>query len=296
MKLHLVTLPYNTAGRGGGGASGPERLLADGLADQVRAQGHQLVGIKRVELSPEEEQQYGGWNRVALANGHLAEAVARAAAGNGSLVLGLLADCNGVLGMLGGLTRGPAPQWPRRVGLIWIDAHADYNTPETSPSGMLGGMPVAIAAGKCLQNLRRRSGLRFPLGSPDIVMAGLRDVDAEEQVMLDQDGIVQLSLEDLVEGTPHLHWVMRNLSERQDLIYAHIDLDILDPEMAPAAGLPTPGGISGESLGQALAQIAAYPKVAALAFVSYNADRDRDGRTGREVATAILGATAGLPT
>lgn len=295
MKLHLVTLPYNVAGRGGGGASGPERLLADGLAEQLQAQGHQLVGLERVELPPAEEQQYGGWNRVALANGHLAETVARAA-GNGSFVLGLLADCNGVLGMLGGLTRGGATQWPRRVGLVWIDAHGDYNTPETSPSGMLGGMPVAIAAGKCLHTLRRRSGLRFPLGNPDIVMAGLRDVDAEEQAMLDQDEIVQLSLEDLVKGTPKLHWVMRNLSERQDSIYAHIDLDILDPELAPAAGLPTAGGVSGQSLGQSLAQIVAYPKVAALAFVSYNADRDLDGRTGREVMAAILGATAGLPT
>jgi arginase len=295
MRLSIITLPYNTAGRGTGGGAGPARLLADGLADDLRAAGHELAPVLEIAMSPEEEVAYGGWHRVGVANGHLARAVADAVAKD-DFALGLLADCNGVLGMLGGLTAGTDRAWPRRVGLVWVDAHGDYNTPETSPSGMLGGMPVAVAAGKCLHELRRQSGLRVPLSSPDIIMAGLRDVDPAERLMIDNDGLVELSLEDMVEGTERLHWAMRHLSKREDLIYIHIDLDILNPDLAPAAGLPCAGGISGHQLGEALARMVAYPKVGALAFVSYNAERDQDGHTGREVAAAILGAAAGLRT
>jgi len=73
----------------------------------------------------------------------------------------------------------------------------------------------------------------------------------------------------------------------------HVDLDILDPELAPAAGLPSPGGISGEELGNGLGHLLSYPKVRALALVSYKADRDETGDTLSQVIDAILGATAG---
>lgn len=292
MRVSVVTLAYNVQGKGQGGGGGPEALLRAGAVDRLVKQGHEVAAVKAVELTEAEERSYGGWNRAGLANGHLADLVADAREG-GDFVLGLLADCNGVLGMLGGLTRGSERHWPRRVGLVWIDAHGDYNTPETSPSGMLGGMPVAVAAGKCLHALRLQSGLGVPLQVPDIVMAGLRDLDDSERAAVEGDGLVCLSLEDLTTGSERLHWAMSHLSEREDLIYVHIDLDILDPDLAPAAGLPCKGGISGNELGAALAALLKYPKVQALAFVSYYAARDDDGRTLKEVLDAILGATGG---
>ncbi|MDP2872795.1 MAG: arginase family protein, partial [Bacillota bacterium] len=173
MRLSLVTLPYNAQGKGQGGAGGPAVLLATDLLSRLSGQGHKVARVRTVELSADEEHAYGGWNRVGVANGHLADLVADARR-DGDFVLGLLADCNAALGMLGGLARGTDPRWPRRVGLVWIDAHGDYNSPETSPSGMLGGMPVAVASGKCLHALRLQSGLRVPLQPPDVVMAGLR--------------------------------------------------------------------------------------------------------------------------
>ncbi len=294
MRIALLTLPYNTQGKGLGGGAGPAALLGAGLAEEIAAQGHLVVSPRDVILTPEEESSYGGWQRVGTANGHLARLVA-AAGLDGAFVLGLFADCNSVLGMLGGLTRTQERAWPRRVGLVWVDAHGDYNTPETSPSGMLGGMPVATACGKCLSSLRERSGLRVPLQSPDVIMVGLRELDPPERQAIEADGIVTLSAEDLVTGSERMHWAMRHLSDREGLIYVHVDLDILDPEVAPAAGLPARGGITGAQLGAGLAELMAYPKVGALALVSYSPDRDPDGATRREVMTAILGATAGLP-
>ena len=291
MQMAIVTLPYNVQGRGQGGASGPGALLAAGLTQRIMAQGHSIAGIREVRLTGEEEKRYGGWNRVGLAGGHLADLVAQSSQ-EGSFVLALLADCNGVLGVLGGLQRGERPTWPKRVGLVWIDAHGDYNTPETSLSGMLGGMPVAVAAGKGLHRLRLRNGLKVPLQSPDIVMMGMRDLDDLERQALEEDEIEILREQDLIARSPRVSEAMERLSQREDIIYVHVDLDILDPRVAPAAGLPSPGGLTGRQLGQALKAMLAYPKVGALGVVSYRADADEDGRTLQEVLDAISGAMA----
>lgn len=288
MRIQIIALPYNVEGKGRGGASGPAALLRAGLIDSLKAQGHSVPEPLLVELSPDEEVQYGAWNRVGLAGGHLAELVRKARSG-ASFVLGLLADCNGVLGVLGGLQNSGGT-----VGLVYVDAHGDYNTPDTSPSGMLGGMPVAIAAGKCLPRLRVQNALEVPFDYRDIVMMGLRDLDEMERNAIREDGIRTLTERDLVEISPRVREAMDDLSQRDQAIYVHVDLDILDAGVAPAAGLPSPGGLTGRELGLALKTMVAYPKVAALSVVSYRADQDVDGRTLPEVMEAVLLATSGL--
>ncbi len=287
MKLHVITLPYNVHGKGRGGASGPAALLDAGLLDGLAETGFTVAGVTDVALTAEEEEQYGGWNRVALGNAHLCQAVSGVAEDEASFILGLLADCNGVLGVLGGLQQAEDPRRPKRVGLVYVDAHGDYNTPETSPSGMLGGMPVAVAAGKALTNLRLASGIKVPLQSPDIILAGMRDLDPPERKMIEDDGLVIIREHDMIEESTAFHEAMEYLSDREDVIYVHVDLDILDPAVAPAAGLPSPGGLTGEQLGKALAAMLRYPKVRALACVSYNSDADRTGQTMEEVSKAI---------
>lgn len=292
MKVQVIALPYNVQGKGTGGASGPAALIHAGLIDRIALQGHDARRPQVVQMSEDEEGQYGGWNRVGLAGGHLARMV-REARRDDAFVLGLLADCNGVLGVLGGL-QSAAGEGPAKVGLVYVDAHGDYNTPETSPSGMLGGMPVAVAAGKCLHRLRKQNGLHEPLSSEQIVMMGMRDLDPPEREAMEEDGLTILRESDLISRGPALHEAMRSLGEKVDTVYVHVDLDILDPTVAPAAGLPSTGGLTGEQLGYALKAMLSYPKVTALALVSYSADRDTDGGTMKEVERAILTATSGL--
>ncbi len=246
-----------------------------------------------VQLSPEEEAQYGGWNRVALAGGHLCRLVEEARS-EGSFILGLLADCNGCLGVLGGLQSKLQDSRLPKIGLVYVDAHGDYNTPDTSPSGMLGGMPVAVLAGKCLPRLRNRSGLVTSILFSDIIMAGMRDLDELEKEAIAEDELKVVRENDLIELSPDLRSALADLSARVDTIYVHVDLDILDPIVAPAAGLPSPGGLTGEQLGRALAYMVGDEKVSALSLVSYRADGDDDGRTLKEVMRAILLATSGL--
>lgn len=290
-KIQIVTLSYNMQGKGTGGASGPGALLRAGLVEELRRQGHEVPEPVSVQLSSEEEAQYGGWNRVALAGGHLCRLVKNARE-EGSFILGLLADCNGCLGVLGGLQNSPGEGL--RVGLVYVDAHGDYNTPDTSPSGMLGGMPVAVAAGKCLPRLRGRSGMLTPVLFSDIIMAGMRDLDELEKEAIAEDKLTVLREDDLIELGPDLKSALADLSSRVDSVYVHVDLDILDPGVAPAAGLPSPGGLTGEQLGRALAYMVSDEKVSALSLVSYRADSDEDGRTLKEVMKAILLATSGL--
>ena len=295
LKVSIIALPYNQNGKGVGGGAGPASILDAGLVDMLRRDGLELNEPQAVQMTAAEEAQYGDWNRVGLANGYLAR-MARVERDQGDFVLGLLANCNGVVGLLGGMqTNAADPQRPLRVGLIWIDAHGDYNVPNTSPSGMLGGMPVAISAGKCLPRLRKQSGLRFPLQSPDIVMMGLRDLDDLERRFIEEDEIITHSDADMLNQSPEIDRTMAYFMERQDVIYVHVDLDILNPELAPAAGLPTPGGLSGLELGKTLRHLLKYPKVKALALVSYSPHRDdADFTTRQQVITAIREGMQGI--
>src|SRR5262249_60288300 len=109
----------------------------------------------------------GEWNRLGLATGHLAEIVA-AELKAGRFPIGLLANCSALMGMLGGLQHAGPTARPLRVGLVFIDAHGDFNTPETTLSGMLGGMPVAVSAGRGLTRLRLKWGLRPAVPVSDI--------------------------------------------------------------------------------------------------------------------------------
>ena len=291
MQIVPLTFAYTTHGRDRVGGTGPRGLVERGLLERLEERGHQVLPVVGVELTPEEENQYGGWNLAARAGGRLAEAVQEIRRQwPQAFILGLLADCNAVTGMLGGLQAPLEDPWPQRVGLVFVDAHGDYNTPDTSPSGMLGGMPVAIAAGKALEEHRRQHGLRYPLQSPDIVMAGLRDLDDREARAIEEDGLTVVHEEDLLDPEEAAARLMPQLEARQDVVYVHVDLDILDPKLAPAAGLPSPGGLSGAQLGAFLRALVAYPRAKALAVVSYRAHDDEDGRTGDEIIEAIVTA------
>ncbi len=292
MRIIPITHSYTTAGRGRGGGTGPPRLLERGLLTSLRGLGY-LVGEPRDVKFPGEVLVRGGWELVAGAGGALRDVVVDVRRSDPeALILGLLADCNALLGMLGGLQAPVKGAWPRRVGIAFLDAHADYNTPDSSPSGMLGGMPMAVAAGKALPTHRLRAGLRYPLQAPDIVMAGLRDTDPKEARALRADGIVTLTTGDLEDSRDAASRILEPLVAREDSIYIHVDLDILDPNLAPAAGLPTPEGISGEHLGQLLKEMLTFPRVKALSVVSYRAEDDEDGRTAREVEKVLMGALA----
>ncbi len=292
-RVALLKMPYH-GGRNVPELSGtPDYLEAGGIVELLEGDGALLAPIETVALTPEEQSQYGEWHRMGLANGHLSQLVANAER-DGWLSVGLLANCTSVLGVLAGLQQS-ADTGARQVGLVFIDAHGDFNTPETTLSGMLGGMPVAVAAGMALHSLRTKSRLETPIPTRHIVMGAVRDLDPLEADLLRSSDVQMISVEDIRTLSNNLHAQMRRLSRETDAIYVHIDMDVLDPEEVAGHPLTVPDGPTSLELAAALTEMFTYERVAALGIASTpSGERDPDGISRRAAYNLIQGALAGV--
>jgi arginase len=294
VRVALVKMPYVGERNVPELSGGPEYLEQGGIQKLLEQQGFQTKLAPAISLSADEEKAYGSWNRIALANGNLAKLIAEERR-SGSLPVGLLANCSSILGMLSGLQHSGPSGKPLRVGLVFIDAHGDYNTPETTLSGMLGGMPVAIASGLCLTRMRMKTGLEPALPGRHIVEICVRDTDPLEQDLLDRSEIQQLTLEDVRTRSANLRREMKRLSESVDVIYIHVDMDALDPREVPGHPLTVPAGPTSVELAAALTEMFKYEKAAAFGVASTPyGDRDKTGVSRQAAYNLILGAAKGV--
>src|SRR5438105_11803079 len=294
VRVALVKMPYVGERNVPDTSRGPDYLEQGGIQKLLEAQGVQTQPVLTTALTADEEKAYGSWNKLALASGDLAKMVSEERR-SGYLPVGLLANCNGILGMLSGLQHSGPSAKPLRVGMVFIDAHGDFNTPETTLSGMLGGMPVAIAAGQCLTRMRLKAGLEPALPSRHIVEVCVRDTAPLEQELLGRSEIQQLTLEDVRTRSANLHREMKRLSELTDVIYVHVDMDGLDPKEVPGAALPVPNGPTSAELAAAITEMFRYEKVVAfgVAAMPYD-DHDKTGISRQAAYNLILGAVKGV--
>ena len=294
VRVALVKMPYVGERNVPDTSRGPDYLEEGGIRKLLEQEGAEIKATDIVNLTPDEEKAYGSWNHLALAAGDMAKIVADERR-SGYLPIGFLANCNGLLGMLSGLQHSGPTAKPLRVGMVFIDAHGDFNTPETTLSGMLGGMPVAIAAGQCLTRMRMKSGLEPAVPTKHIVEVCVRDTDPLEQELLDRSDIQQLTLEDVRTRSATLHREMKRLSELTDVIYVHVDMDGLDPSEVPGVALPVPNGPSSQELAGAITEMFKYEKVGAfgVAAMPYD-DHDKTGISRKAAYNLILGAVKGV--
>jgi arginase len=294
MHVAVIKMPYVGERNVPELSGGPDYLERGGIQKLLEERSCQTKPVATIALTADEEKAYGAWNRLALANGDLGKLVASERRG-GSLPIGLLANCSSVVGMLSGLQHSGPGGRPLRVGLVFIDAHADFNTPETTLSGMLGGMPVAIAAGMGLTRMRLKAGLEPALPARHIVEACVRDTDPLEQDLLDRSEIQQLSVEDIRRRSENLHRQMQRLSDATDVIYIHVDMDVLDPREVPGHPLTVAGGPSSAELAAALTEMFKFEKAAAFGVASTPfGDRDKTGVSRQAAYNLILGAVKGV--
>jgi arginase len=216
---------------------------------------------------------------VSLLGGRIASAVSDGVrAGRKPLLVG--GNCTSVPAMIGGLQQGHGPE--TRIGLVWIDAHADFNTPGTSTDGLLGGMPVATVAGFCQPRWRRATGIEAPIPADRIVMVDVRRMSEAERTIVEASDITVVGID-----SPELGPAVDRLAAETDLLYVHIDLDILDRELIPAHMAQEPGGPSVEDTVAALDRIFATGHVDAFALVSLYAFLP-EGDKSVEAALGIL--------
>jgi arginase len=183
---------------------------------------------------------------------------------------------------------------PLRVGLVYCDAHADFNTPETTLSGMLGGMDVAVAAGMCLTRLRLKTGLDPALPTRYIVFGGLRDVDPLEQELLDRSDCEYLSVDDIRAAGDAVEAQMARLGRLVDVVYVHVDMDVLDPAEVSGHPLTAPEGPTSRELASAIRKMFGHPKAAAIGIASIPfGERDKEGHSLQAAYRLIEAAVQG---
>jgi arginase len=294
VKVDVIKNPYSGARNVPELSINPDYIHAAGLERLIHEWGGELIRpVQDIRLSEDQEKQYGPWNRMALANRKFAEVV-REGLQDDLLTIGLEANCNDLLGMLAGL-KYDSDGNARRVGLIFIDAHGDFNVPETTLSGMLGGMPVAIAAGHALHNLRQTAGLNEPLPMSHIVWGGVRDLDPLELDRFVEYEVQQFSVQDIRDLSVNLRDELNDLAERVDAIYVHIDMDVLDPAEVGGHPLTVPDGPSSAELAEAMTLMFRNPKTVALGIASTPAGSfDADGSSRRAALNLIEAAINGV--
>jgi arginase len=249
--------------------------------------------VDEAKLTLEEDKEYGGWKRLGMALGHFADIVTKNER-DGYFTVGLLATCPSMPGLVAGLQRSGPTHEALRIGMLWLDAHPDFNTPETTRSGSLGGMPVAVATGRALTRMRLDAKLEPPLPDRYVVMGGVRLTDPLEQQMLDESRIEQVTVDDLRKASPAVFQQLDRLARITDKIYVHIDMDVLDPAEVMGHGNKVPNGPSSEQLAALFAQIfTRYPTASAIGFATIPA-RDEGGLSLAAVNRMIAGAVRGV--
>ena len=301
MKIVLLPVSYHLGRQGVGVGAAPQTLLSAGAADLLRADGHQADIVEVHRSGPLLDEL----SAVVELNAALAEQVRRARAG-GALPVILGGDCNVALGVVAGLSGSGS-------GVVWFDAHGDFNTPETSPSGFLDGMPLAMACGVCHRHIWDALGGE-PVAETHVVHVGGRDLDPDAQRLLSASRVNVVSSLALGRQAPadalapalaalagRRSSRPRRPNERQavEAVYVHVDLDVLDPTVAPAVDYAAPGGLEPDELIQALRAVGKRFCVAAVSLTAFDPEPpDPEGRTLRQALEILreLVAVATGPT
>jgi arginase len=284
MRLQLISVPYRYDEHNDGLGAGPAALLEAGLAARLTAVGHEIAGPREAILDPHERED----GRTALNIGHLGAKTAALVADarqQGDAVLILAGDDTAGVGVVSGLQKSDGAGTP--IGIVWLDAHGDFNTPETSVSGILAGMPVAILAGLAGPNWRGAAGLVAPVPTDRILIAGVRDLDEKEDALLRSTSVRMIRADGVREGAPFAQAVNR-LAQSCSVLSLHIDLDVLDPAHVPSSSTPSANGLEIDEAAEAIATVLKTGKVATVIVTSLNPGGGARGRRSIETTLAVL--------
>jgi arginase len=279
--ISLIALPYDSGRWNERMGRGPTDLLENGLAEHLRSHQHD-VEIRTVRLS--EKFHSEGQALVALQN--LAVPIVREAIAGERRILILSGNCGpAALSAIGALNS-------QTTGVVWFDAHADFNTPDTSASGFLDGMSLAILTGRCWPSLAARFAGFEPAPEANIVLVGARDFDSREATALRQSAIATISPLKMDALTR----AVEELSKRVENIYVHLDVDVLDKSEGSANSYASAGGLSAQALYAALEAVEQSGRIRAASITSYEPACDHGGSIRAIIhrAATILGGGRGV--
>lgn len=278
MLIDLIQVPYDSGHRDARMGAGPGHLVANGAIERLRQAGAD-VRETAIGLEP-------GFSAEVRAAFDLARATAfavRVARGRGSLPIVLAGNCFSAVGTLAAL---PHPG----TGVVWLDAHADLNTPETTTSGMVDGTALSTVLGRCWTGLTGRVDGFAPVPEEHVLLVGARDLDPPEQYYLERSRVLVAGPAS-VRARTALAERLDALASRVEGVYLHVDMDVLDPAEGRANPFAAPGGLSADDVIALIGEVAARVPITAAAITAYDPSFDEDGRM-LAVALDLLQAIA----
>lgn len=276
---------------------GPSTLRVAGLQARLKQLGHQVEDIGNIVVKQPEEQHYGVKNakyleEIADTCKGLAE-ISGKALEEGFLPLVLGGDHSIAVGT----TAGAAAHYrkdSKRIGLIWLDAHGDMNTPESSPSGNIHGMPLASIMGYGPPELTELAGIKPMVEPRSVALVGVRDLDSRERRLVKDSGVHVFTMRDIDERGMRevMSEALRFTSDDTAGIAVSLDMDFVDPSDAPGVGTPVRGGVTYREAHLALEMIADSRSMISFELVEINPVIDLHNTTatlGVELVLSGLG-------
>jgi len=296
-RIRLIGMQIDLGAGRRGVDMGPSALRVAGLEARLKALGLSVedsgdIKAEIPEASPEGSEKLKYADVIAGACGELAGSVKRAL-DEGALPVTLGGDHSLAIGTLAGSSAHYRDR-KERIGVIWLDAHGDFNTPQTTPSGNIHGMSFAISCGVGSPALTGLLGFSPKVQPAHCVLIGVRDLDAGERANLVETGLTVFTMREIDELG------MRTVIDRALLqatrgtsgVHVSFDMDVIDPSEAPGTGTPVRGGISYREAHLALEVIADSGKLRAVDLVEINPVLDEHNMTaslGVELLCSALG-------
>lgn len=248
MTIHLLGVPMDLGSGRRGVDMGPSAIRIAGISDRLKELGNRVIDEGDLDIKNMEELRVGEMKarylkEITRASKLLANKVDKIM-GHGHFPLVLGGDHSIAIGTISGIAAF-CKRKRKKMGLLWIDAHGDINTPATSPSGNIHGMPLAAVLGLGPRELAHVGGNHAKIDPQNVALVGIRSLDEGEKKHLKQTGIHVFTMPDI--DRQGIHRVMKKalarVSDATDYVHVSFDLDAVDPTVAPGVGTPVKGGL-----------------------------------------------------
>jgi arginase len=296
-KIRIIGVPMDLGASRRGVDMGPSALRVAGLQARIKQLGHQVEDIGNISVKQPEEMSYGEKRAKYLAE--IADAckdlagIVEKSLDESMLPVVLGGDHSIAAGTLSGIAAHFRKK-EKKIGLIWLDAHGDINTPETSPSGNVHGMPLAAAMGYGAAELVELQGFKPKVEPQNISLVGIRDLDSQEKKLAKKSGVHVFTMRDIDERGMRevMSDALKYAMDDTDGISVSLDMDFVDPSDAPGVGTPVRGGVTYREAHLAMEMIADSEAMVSLEIVEINPVIDEHNRTallGVELVLSGLG-------
>ncbi len=294
-KIRIIGVPMDLGQSRRGVDMGPSALRVAGLQSRLKQLGHTVEDIGNVPVKQPEEQHYGEkrakyLNEIAETCRGLAEMTEQTLS-EGFLPVVLGGDHSIAIGSCSGVSDFFRKQ-SKKIGYLWLDAHGDMNTPESSPSGNVHGMPLAALIGYGAPELVELLGYKPKIEPRNVAIVGVRDLDPKERRLVKDSGVHPLTMRDIDERGMRevMSEALRFAMDDTDGVAVSLDMDVIDPTDAPGVGTPVRGGITYREAHLAMEMIADSEAMVSLEIVEINPVIDLHNTTALLGVEMVLSA------